>query len=96
MVNIREFKETFLNLITFLIIFLSLHYTPRGEKIIPAVTSGNERTRISVAFTAAASGRKFKPLILIPRKKPFQIFFPPENVIVVYSTSGNFNDNVIV
>ena len=48
-----------------------------------------------MAFTAAASGRKLKLLILIPRKKSTRNFRLPENVIVIYGTSGNFNENVL-
>ena len=50
----------------------SYTFNPIGDKRIPSITSGNEKTRVSVAFTAAASGNKLKPLILIPRKKPIK------------------------
>ena len=70
-------------------------YNPIGDKRIPSVTTGNERTRISVAFTASASGFKLKPLILIPRKKPLKDFLVQNNVIVVYGTKGTFNENII-
>ena len=60
-----------------------------------AVTSGQLKTRVSVCFTASASGTKLKPLILLPRKHPLKKWTPPENVIVVYGTNGNFNESVI-
>ena len=43
-------------------------YTNVGEKRVKYVTTGNERTRVSVAFTTSSGGFKFKPLLLIPRK----------------------------
>ena len=70
-------------------------YNPIGDKRIPSVATGNERTRISDAFTASVSGNQLKPLILIPRKKPLKDFVVPVNVIVVYGTKGTFNENII-
>ena len=73
----------------------SYTYTEVGEKRVKSVTTGNERTRISVAFTATSSGYKLKPLLLIPKKKTLKDFTPPNNVIVVYGTKGTLNDVVI-
>ena len=33
--------------------------------------------------------------LVIPRKHPLKNWVPPDNVIVVYGTNGNFNENVI-
>jgi hypothetical protein len=57
-------------------------------------TSGNEKTRVSVAFDAAANGAKLKPVIIIPRARPLPDYTPPDNVIVAYHNSGNFNEVV--
>ncbi len=62
---------------------------------MPWINTGNERTRVSVAFCASAAGHKLTPIILIPRKKPLKNFVPPNNVRVVYGTSGTFNNLVI-
>ena len=40
-------------------------FAPVGSRRVEAVTSGQQKTRVSVFFTATASGRKLKPLILI-------------------------------
>ena len=45
--------------------------------------------------TVIRTGTVIKTETVIPRKKPLQNFRPPENVIVVYDSSGNFNENVI-
>ena len=49
----------------------------------------------SVMFTATASGKKLKTLILVPRKHPLKNWVPPNNVQVVYCTNGNFSEKVI-
>ena len=60
-------------------------YDQVGAKRVPATTSGNEKTRISVYFAASASGYKLKPLIIVPRVNPLKDFEPPNNVVVVYN-----------
>ena len=47
-------------------------YAPVGSRRVEAVTSGQQKTRVSVCFTATASGKKLKPVILIPRKAPLK------------------------
>ena len=71
-------------------------YCAKGTKRVDAVTTGNTMTRISVAFTATAAGDKFKPIILIPRKRPLKNFIPPRNVEVIYGTSGTFNSMILI
>ena len=66
-----------------------------GSQRVPWINTGNERTRVSVAFCASAAGHKLTPIILIPRKKPLKNFMSPNNVRVVYGTSGTFNNLVI-
>ncbi len=51
----------------------------KGSRRVPVTTSGNERTRVSAAFTAAANGSVY---LLIPRKKPIQEIFILTNVVV--------------
>jgi hypothetical protein len=55
-----------------------------GSRRVDAVTTGQQKTRVSVCFTATASGTKLKPLILIPRKNPLKNWVPPNNVEIVY------------
>lgn len=62
---------------------------------VPSVNSGNDRTRVSVSFPATASGIKLPAVILIPRKNPLKNFDVPQNVRVVYGSSGTFNSNLI-
>ena len=66
-----------------------------GANRVTLKTTGNDKTRISIAFSATASGNKLKPVILIPRKKPLKDFIPPDNVLVVYGRSENFNHCII-
>ena len=40
-----------------------------GQRRVEAVTSGQQKTRVSVYLTA---GTKLKPLILLPRKRPLK------------------------
>jgi hypothetical protein len=70
-------------------------YAEKGSKRVEAITTGQQKTRISVCFTATASGTKLKPLILIPRKKPIKNWVPPNNVELVYGSNGNFNETII-
>jgi hypothetical protein len=70
-------------------------YAPVGSRRVETVTSGQQKTRVSVCFTATASGRKLKPLILIPRKTPLKNWVPPNNVQVAYGTNGCFNESVV-
>ncbi|CAF0709703.1 unnamed protein product [Brachionus calyciflorus] len=71
-------------------------YDQQGAKRVPATTSGNEKTRVSVCFAASASGFKFKPLIVIPRVNPLKNYEAPTNVIVVYNKSGVFNEDMVM
>ena len=63
--------------------------------VVEAVTSGQQKTRISVCFTASASGTKLPVLVLIPRKKPLKNFTAPNNLVVVYGTNGTFNESLV-
>jgi hypothetical protein len=66
-----------------------------GSRRVEAIRSGQQKTRVSVCFTAAESGRKLKPLILLPRKNTLKNWVPPYPVELVYGTAGNFNETVI-
>jgi len=63
---------------------------------VKVVTSGAEKTKISLAFTATASGRKLPIIIVLPRKNPLKNYVAPANVIIVYkSQSKTFDSEVI-
>ena len=56
-----------------------------GTRRVEAVTSGQERTRLSVALTASATGDKVNCLVLLPRKNPLFLFPPgPQNQTLRY------------
>ncbi|RNA41867.1 Pogo transposable element with [Brachionus plicatilis] len=80
-------------------IYLDSHrtttYEQSGFKRCPAVTTGKEQTKVSIAFSASASSKKLKPMILIPRKTPLKSFSPPSKFVIVYCTNGNFNESII-
>ena len=71
-------------------------YERRGAKRVAAVTSGAERTKMSCAFTASASGEKLPILILVPRKFPLKNFTPPNNVIVHYQRGKTTFDSEVI
>ena len=51
-------------------------YAKRGSKRIKATTSGNERTRFSAAYSAAAYGTKLPIFKLLSRKTELNCDFP--------------------
>ena len=52
----------------FLDAFSNYSYAKKGSKRVKAVTSGNERTRMSAAYSAIASGIKLPIFLIFPRK----------------------------
>ena len=74
-------------------------YAFSGVKRVKANTGGGERTRISAAFGASATGQKLPIYMIIPRSTPLvnqdgSEFAPPDNVLIRYKTSGTFrNEN---
>ena len=76
-------------------------YAYSGAKRVKANTGGGERTRISAAFGASATGQKLPIFMIIPRSTPLvnedgSVYEPPENVLIRYKTSGTFNQDVII
>lgn len=71
-------------------------YEKKGTRNINSTTAGGERVKVSLAFTATASGRKLPILIILPRKNPLKQFECPENVVIIYKgKSKTFDGNVI-
>lgn len=77
----------------------SYTYDKIGTPNINATTSGGERTKISLAFTASSNGRKFPILssIVIPRKNPLKAPFKcPDSVVILYKPkSKTFDTNIM-
>lgn len=99
MVNIENYKpEEIINMDeTSIYLDFPSNYTfsEKGAKKVKCTTTGNERTRISAAFSATASGQKLPILLVVPRVKQLPDFTPPDDVIVVYKSGGTFNDEII-
>lgn len=51
-------------------------YAKRGSRRVKATTTGNERTRISAAFSFAANGAKLPIFCVIPRANDLNIETP--------------------
>jgi len=52
-------------------------YDVKGTKRVKANTTGNEKTRLSAAFSAAADGVKLPVFVIIPRKvRTFNVVMP--------------------
>lgn len=68
----------------------------RGSQSVKATTSGGERTKISLAFTANAHGTKLPILIVLPRKKPLKDFICPENVVIIYKSKSKTFDTQVM
>lgn len=71
-------------------------YSPIGAKRIKAVTAGNERTRISVAFSAIADGTKLPMFAIIPRKTPIESISQLSLVETEYKKSSTFDEITII
>jgi len=58
-------------------------------------TTGNERTRLSVAFSAVADGTKLPLMAIIPRKKRIDSLSELD-VVCEYKTGSTFDEEMIV
>lgn len=63
-------------------------YDTIGTRRVEAATTGKERTRISCAYTASASGNKLDILGVIKRANSFPQMVIPENFIPIFSSKG--------
>lgn len=89
-----KFHFNFLNL---LISFKANYtYDKKGSWQVKASTCGGERVKISLAFTAAANGKKLPLLIILSRKTPLKSFICPDNVRIIYKQrSKTLNSQII-
>ncbi len=61
-----------------------------------ASTSGGERVKISLAFTASAAGTKLPILVVIPRKNPLKKLCCPSNVVIVSNSKSQTFDTEVI
>ena len=71
-------------------------FAERGSRRVEAVTAGPIEDKNFCSIDSIAAGDKDTCLVLIPRKKPLKDFVCPANIVIVYSTKGNFNSQVMV
>jgi len=71
-------------------------YDVTGSRRIKATTTGNEKTRLSAAFSAVADGFKLPVFVIIPRVRTIAEIEDLECIIAEYQTGGTFNDEMIV
>ncbi len=72
-------------------------YEAKGSQNINSTTAGGERVKISLAFTASASGSKLPILVVLPRKFPLKHpFVCPENVVIIYKQGSKTFDTAIM
>jgi hypothetical protein len=76
--------------------FSNYTFAKKGSRRVKATTSGNERTRLSAAFSSTASGLKLPIFLIVPRKTDLPDYEPPEECILKYKTGGTINNDVIV
>ncbi len=67
-----------------------------GTQNVVATSSGGERTKISMAFTATSDGRKLPILIILPRKNPLKQFQIPNNVVILYKPKSKTFDSQVM
>lgn len=60
----------------------------KGARKTYCQTTGKEKTRISVLMCSTASGHKFKPLCVVPRKKKIEALEANPNIDIIYATKG--------
>ncbi len=74
----------------------SYTYEKVGAQNVGSTTSGGERTKISMAFTASSDGRKLPILIILPRKNPLKDFQIPNNVVILYKPKSKTFDSQVM
>lgn len=64
-------------------------YTNKGARRVKAINTGNEKTRLSVIYTASANGDKLPVYALIPRVTPIPVSFSQKNHVRIKFFSIN-------
>lgn len=66
----------------------------KGKKEIPIKSTGHEKVRITVILTARADGKKCKPYIVIPRKRPIPELEKMNDIVCVYQDKSWMDDDL--
>ncbi len=67
-----------------------------GSRRVRATTTGNEKTRLSAAFSAVADGIKLPVFVIIPRVRRLDAIDELDYIEAEYRIGGTFNDAMIV
>jgi len=67
-----------------------------SSKRVLASTSGNDRTRMLVAFTAASNGTKLPVFGINTRKKEIFELNELSNIVIEYKTKSTFDEDMII
>uniref|UniRef100_T1IH48 DDE-1 domain-containing protein n=1 Tax=Strigamia maritima TaxID=126957 RepID=T1IH48_STRMM len=59
-----------------------------GAKIVPVLTTGHEKARVTVCLAAMADGKKLKPMIVFKGKRMPKELVGVKDVIIVMSKNG--------
>jgi hypothetical protein len=70
-------------------------FDKKGIKNAKAITTGSERTRLSIAVCASADGYKLPIVVIVTRVNPLKDFICPYNIIVIYKTKPTFDSKTI-
>lgn len=71
-------------------------FSPIGVRRVKANTTGSERTRQSLAFTAASNLTKLPILAIIPRVNTIEDLSNIDNMVFDYKTRSTFDDLMIL
>lgn len=74
----------------------SYTYACKGSRRVKATTTGNEKTRLSAAFTASADGCKLPVFAIVPRVTRIEAIDALPDVTAEYKTSSTFDDEMII
>jgi hypothetical protein len=74
----------------------SYTFDVNGTRRVKANTTGNEKTRLSAAFSAAADGTKLPVFAIVPRLRPIPDIDALTDIESEYKTSSTFNDDMII
>ena len=67
-----------------------------GTRRVKANTTGNEKTRLSAAFSAVADGSKLPVFAIVPRLRPIPEIDALTEIESEYKISSTFNDDMII
>ncbi len=74
----------------------SYTYETFGARRVKATTTGNEKTRLSAAFTAAADGSKLPIFAIVPRVRSIPEIDALNDIATEYKTASTFDDEMVL